>query len=336
MTMTDIRDLPADQPPRLITVVDTEEEFDWDADFDRSNTAVSHMAHIRLIQDIFDRHEVTPVYVVDYPIASQELGYALLQDYAAAGRAVIGAHLHPWVSPPHVEDVTRPNSYPGNLPRDLEAEKLAVLARQIEKSFGRRPTIYKAGRYGKGPHTHEILEEQGFEIDISPSPPLDSREDGGPDYRWHTTSPYLFGQERRLLCLPNTGAFVGYLNGVGPAIHPILDHPALRWARLPGIATRLGALERIRLSPEGFTLAEMTRLTRALMARGHRTFVLSFHSPSVCPGHTPYVRDDADLEAFLEKLNRYYGFFKGPLNGRVTTPHEIKIELEGGDASQST
>ncbi len=333
--MTNIRDLPTNQPPQLITVVDTEEEFDWNADFNRGNTAVSHMAHIHRVQDIFDHYGVIPVYVVTHPIASQELGFAALKDYADAGRAVIGAHCHPWVTPPNVEKVTCANSYPGNLSRALEAEKLEVLTLQIEQSFGQRPTIYKAGRYGKGPHTHEILEEQGYEIDISPSPPFDSREDGGPDYRWHMTSPYLFGQKRRLLCLPNTGAFVGYLKGLGPAVHPILVHPALSWARFLGFAARLRALERIRLSPEGFTLSEMNRLTSALMAKGHRTFVLSFHSPSVCPGHTPYVRSDADLGLFLDKLKRFCDFFGETLNGQFTTPHAVKAELEEGDVDHS-
>ena len=247
---------------------------------------------------------------------------------ADAGRAVIGAHLHPWVTPPHTEEVTPQNSYPGNLPRGLEAEKLAVLTQKIDQSFGQRPTIYKAGRYGKGPHTHGILEEQGYEIDISPSPTLDSSEDGGPDYTRHGTTPYLFGERRRLLCLPNTGAFVGHFYGMAPAIYPILNQPALRWARLPGIAARLGALECIRLTPEGFTLAEMMRLTNALMARGLRSLVRSFHSPSVCPGFTPYVRDAADLKAFLDKLKRYYDFFGETLNDQFTTPHAVKCELE--------
>ena len=64
------------------------------------------------------------------------------------------------------------------------------------------------------------------------------------------------------------------------------------------------------------------------MARGLRTFVLSFHSPSVCPGFTPYVRDAADLKAFLDKLKCYYDFFGETLNGQFTTPHAVKSELE--------
>ena len=120
------------------------------------------------------------------------------------------------------------NSYPGNLPRELEAAKLAALAARIERALGVRPTIYKAGRHGKGPNTEAILEEQGFEIDMSPAPPMDYRADGGPDYRRHPARPFRFGHKRRLLCLPSTGAFVGALSGLGPALHPLLAHRASR------------------------------------------------------------------------------------------------------------
>jgi hypothetical protein len=220
------------------------------------------------------------------------------------------------------------NSYPGNLPKALEREKLAILAGKIEESFGAWPTIYKAGRYGIGPHSHEILEDLGFEIDISASPPMDFTSDGGPDFSRDRPMPYRFGRRRDLWCLPNTGGFVGYLARFGPPLHSWLDRPALRRARLPGIAARLGALERMRLSPEGFTLGEMKRLTRWLLARGHRIFVLSLHSPSLEPGHTPYVRNGADLEAFLDRLRCFLDFFRQELGGDFTTPHAVKAALE--------
>jgi hypothetical protein len=94
------------------------------------------------------------------------------------------------------------------------------------------------------------------------------------------------------------------------------------------LASRLRLLERIRLTPEGHTLAEMKRLTRALLARGQRTFVLSLHSPSVAPGHTPYVRTDADLVALLLRLSEYLRFFRDGLRGRFVTPQALKAELE--------
>jgi hypothetical protein len=241
---------------------------------------------------------------------------------------VIGAHLNPWSTPPHREQVNRLNSYPGNLPREVEAAKLAALCAQIERALGVRPTIYKAGRYGTGPNTAAILEEQGYEIDISPAPAMDFHADGGPDFTGHSTRPFLFGRDRRLLCLPNTGAIVGWLHELGPVLRPLLEHRSVMRLRLPAIASRLRLLERIRLTPEGYTLAEMRRLTRALLARGQRTFVLSLHSPSVVPGNTPYVRSDADLALLLARLRGYLAFFRDELHGSFVTPHALKAELE--------
>ena len=140
--------------------------------------------------------------------------------------------------------------------------------------------------------------------------------------------PFLFGQNRRLLCLPNTGAFVGWLQERGPVLHPLLERGSAARLRMTAIASRLHLLERLRLTPEGYTLAEMKRLTRALLARGQRTFVLSLHSPSVAPGNTPYVRSEADLARLLERLRGYLTFFRDELHGRFVTPHALKAELE--------
>lgn len=321
-------DLPARAPPALVAAVDTEEAFDWSAPFDPASRNVRHMGSIDLVQDIFDELGVVPCYLVSYPIVAQDAGFRPLASYLEAGRALVGAHLNPWVTPPHLEQMTPVNSYPGNLPRELEAAKLAALAARIERALGVRPTIYKAGRHGKGPNTEAILEEEGFEIDMSPAPPMDYRADGGPDYRRASPRPHWFGGSRRLLCLPGTGAYVGGLSGLGPALHPLLAHRSVAPLRPLAIASRLGLLERLRLTPEGFTLPEMMRLTRALLARGQRTFVLSFHSPSVVPGNTPYVRSDADLAAFLERLRGFLAWFQRHLHGRFLTPHALMLELE--------
>ena len=309
-------------------MVDTEEEFDWSAPFDRAHTAVAHMAAIHRLQDLFEYFGVVPSYLVSYAIVAREAGWLPLQPYLAAGRAMIGAHLNPWAAPPFGETVNSVNSYPGNLPRELEAAKLAALCRQIERALGVRPTVYKAGRYGKGPHTDAILEEQGFEIDISPAPPMDMRPDGGPDYTRHSPRPFLFGRSRRLLCLPNTGAFVGWLHAFGPDLHALMERAPVARLRLPAIASRLRLLDRLRLTPEGHTLAEMKRLTRALLGCGQRTFVLSLHSPSVVPGNTPYVRSENDLAVLLQRLRAYLTFFRDDLHGRFVTPDALKAKLE--------
>jgi hypothetical protein len=312
--------VPGGCRPILAVVIHTEEEFDWDKPHDRAATGVAHMHHIHRAQDVFDAFGIVPNYVIDYPIAAQPEAVAPLKAYADAGRALIGAHLHPWVSPPFDEEVNARNSYPGNLPRALEHEKLRVLTDRITAAFGTPPLTYLAGRYGFGPNTGEILESLGYEVDISAAASIDYSADGGPDYSSYTSDPYWFGRTRRLLGLPGSGGYVGWLRRGGTPLYRRLTHPWLRRLRLSGAVARLRMLERIRLSPEDYSEPEMRRLTRALMADGVRVFVFSFHSPSVMPGGTPYVRSDADLARFLEKCRRYFDFFLHELGGNAMTP----------------
>ena len=325
--------LPANEPPRLLVVVDTEEEFDWGAPFDRNATTVEAMSHQGSAQRVCADFGVRPTYVVDYPVASQEAGYRPIGDWVADGSATLGAHLHPWVSPPFEEEVTDHNSFPGNLPRRLEAEKLARLAERIERSFGLRPTVYKAGRYGFGTRTAAILEEQGFEVDLSANPPFDYRDEGGPDYSAFDSDPYWFGDRRRLLGVPGTGAYVGWLGGASHAVYRRAADARLAWSRLPGILARAGAVDRLRLSPEGYEPAELEKVTRHLMDRGTRVFTFSYHSPSLLPGCTPYVRSASDLDRFLDRFRRYFDFFFGELDGVATTPLALKSRLEHEDAT---
>jgi hypothetical protein len=321
--------LPSETPPILAVVVHTEEEFDWAKEHDRNATGVSHMRHIHRAQEIFDAFGIVPNYVVDYPVAAQEEGYGPLKAYAETGRALIGAHLHPWVSPPFEEELCRRNTYPGNLPPELEAEKLRVLTEKIGESFGVKPKTYLAGRYGFGPNTARILETLDYEVDMSPAPPIDFGADGGPDYSGYTSHPYWLGADGRLLGLPGTGAYVGLLRALGTPLYELATDPRLRWARPPAILSRLRLMERIRLSPEDYTEPEMRRLTRTLLADGLKVFVFSFHSPSVQPGCTPYVQTAADLTRFLGKCRRYFEFFFRELGGKAMTPLEIKTWLEG-------
>ena len=325
--------LPAETPPILTVVIHTEEEFDWSKAHNRSATGVEHMQHIDRAQKLFDEFDIVPNYVIDYPIASQELAIAPLKDFADSGRALIGTHLHPWVSPPHDEEVNARNSYPGNLPRELEAEKLRLLTAKIVDSFGIQPVTYLAGRYGFGPNTGDILEQLGYEVDISPAVPINFSADGGPDYSEYTNHPYWFGKERKLLGLPGTGGYVGVLRKGGTPLYNRLTHPWLRRTKLSGIIARLRLMERIRLSPEDYSEPEMRRLTAALIKEGVRIFVFSFHSPSIQPGGTPYVQSQAELRLFLDKCRRYFDYFLNTLGGDTMTPVKIKHFLNGKNSA---
>ncbi|WP_339800249.1 polysaccharide deacetylase family protein [uncultured Marinobacter sp.] len=319
--------LPAELPPQLIVVIDTEEEFDWNAEPNPGETAVTAMDHIHRAQDIFNEYGLRPCYVVDYSIASQQRSVAPLRQFLEAGQCEIGAHLHPWVNPPLEEPFTRSNMYPGNLPADLEREKLTVLRDTIADAFGQTPVTYKAGRYGYGPNTTATLNALGFDIDLSVCPPLDARGDGGPDYRRYDAWPFWYGEaEQRILELPVTGGFVGWANGMSVPLFELAQ--MFRRLKAPGILSRLGAVDRLMLSPEGFTPKEHIKLTRFLYNQGVRTFTWSFHSPSVVPGHTSYVQNEQQLRAFLDAFREYFDFFFNELGGQANTPTGLKSLME--------
>lgn len=316
----------AHETPRLCVVIDTEEEFDWSQPLARENRSVRSIAAQPRAQEIFARYGIVPTYVIDYPVASDPDAAGLLREFQDSGAALIGAHLHPWVNPPHHEEVCPANSYPGNLPPALEEAKLLRLTEAIEGATGRRPRVYKAGRYGLGPNTPAILARLGYEVDVSVVPYTAFIEDGGPDFRNETPRPRRLGDGvgDDLLSLPLSVGFAGILRRWGPRVYPLASGPWGMRLHAPGVLARSRLLERIRLTPEGVDLDAQIRLTRALLKDGFRLFNYAYHSPSLAVGNTPYVQSERDLARFLDRMDRYFDFFVNRLGGRPATPLEIR------------
>jgi hypothetical protein len=313
----------------MLVVVDTEEEFDWSKPFDRNSVATSSIAAQPLIHErVFDAYGVVPTYVVDWPVATTQSSVDVLKALMEAGRCEIGTHLHPWVTPPHSEAVNTFNSYAGNLPPELELQKLEGLTTAITKNFGRAPLMFKAGRYGLGAHTAAAIEKLGYGIDASVVPYTSFRGDGGPDFSESLPDPFWFSvNERRLLELPVTTGFAGALKSQGGRLFPGLNTTLARKLRLPGIAARSGMLERIRLTPEGCSADDMIRLLDAMIDSGCEVFSMTYHSPSLRAGHTPYVRNEAELEQFIDSIERVCRHFKERLNGSFMSGSALRATL---------
>jgi hypothetical protein len=316
--------LPNGAPPNLFVVIDTEEEFDWGAPLSRANQGVTAIRHLHRALRILEHHGITPTCVIDYPVAAHRDGFEPIKELSDSGAVRIGAHLHPWVNPPFDEPVNRHTSYACNLAPDLEAAKLSALKSEIAEHLGVIPRIYKAGRYGFGHSTVDALERLEFDIDTSINPSMDYSADGGPCFGDFDAMPFFFGARRRLMEIPCTTAYVGAWPAVGPAIEQIASTRAGSRTHVGGICSRLRIAEKLHLSPEHSSLEDMKRLTRTLLARGVRTFALTFHSPSVVPGHTPYVRTQRDLDELLERLDAYCDFFRGELGGTAIGPLEFQ------------
>jgi hypothetical protein len=316
-------DLAGYARPRLIVAIDTEEDFDWNAPLSAAAIAVRSIACQAAAQQVIERYGVTPIYLCDFPVVSQEPAYRILHDWHAAGRCAIGAHLHPWVNPPQREPVNSVNSYPCNLPLELQCDKLRILTDTIEANIGVRPLVYKAGRYGGNLGVSALLKAVGYRIDMSINPIGNYSADGGPDQTMFPHVPFWLDPERELLAIPATGNVLGLLRHHWVALAGLISKDTSDRIRLGWLLRRLGLVNRIFLSPEGTPLDEAKALTRYLIDAGHRIFILNYHSTSLNPGSNPYVRNEAELRGFLGWLDAYLEFFFGAMGGAATVPTEI-------------
>src|SRR3546814_6536616 len=64
------------------------------------------------------------------------------------------------------------------------------------------------------------------------------------------------------------------------------------------LIARLRLVERIALTPEGIPAERACRATDIAIGLGLPVLNFSFHSPSLRPGNTPYVRSAAELDLF--------------------------------------
>lgn len=319
--------------PQLFVIVDTEEEFDWTAPFARENVGTRSIPAQSRAHEIYDRLGIVPTYVIDHPVATDPAAVAFFKHLRGAGRAEIGTHLHPWVTPPHEEQVSTYNSYHCNLPPALERAKIVATTEAIERAFGERPTVFRAGRYGFGPNTAKVLAELGYKVDCSLVPHSDFSADGGPNFMGRPDRPHWLDEGRGLLEIPLTIGFMGAAAGLGSRAGGLFGSPGAVKLRLPGVLAKTGLLSRARLSPEGVPAEEQCRLLAAMVRRGHRTFSLTYHSPSLAPGHTPYVRDEAALADFLANIETVLLYFRDTLGGAFTTPLGIWSDMRANAAA---
>jgi hypothetical protein len=310
-----------DMPPTLLVSIDTEEEFDWSAPVSPRNRSVRHARHLSRLQEVFDATGARPTYLIDHPIATTDLSLDVLAGFHRRGACDIGAHLHPWVNPPLTETICPRNSYLMNLPPSLQRDKLHELTRAIRENLGVAPTSFKAGRYGLDFALAPALAELGYQVDTSVLANCSFKHEGGPDFSAFGTEPFRLGP---LLEVPCTAGFNRGAQLEWAAVHRALSGRPWRLLRPIGVLWRLGLLRKIVLTPEGYELPDLIALMRVLVDRNPDAVLnVTLHSPSCDPGHTPYVRNGADLKAFLAALRGTLEFAVRQLGARPMTLSEF-------------
>jgi hypothetical protein len=318
--------------------IDTEEEGRWGRGFPREGHSVEHIKELPRLQALFDKYGIKPVYLVDYPVVKNSLSLGILKDISDDGRCEIGAHVHPWCNPPLEEDNDKYHSYLSNLPLQLQKEKIRILSDEIEKSFGKRPLSFRAGRYGFNGKTVEALESQGYLVDSSVTPYKSWEHDGGPSFIGAPVSPYFPATadvnksegERMLLELPVSVGFNRANFDIAYKVHEYLSAKPFSSFHIIGIMDRLKILRKVFLTPELFSFEEMKMLTKIFVYKKIPLLVMMFHSTIISPGKTPYLRNGNELEQFYLKLDNYFDFAINDIKLRNCTLIEFRNQYIGG------
>ncbi len=168
----------------------------------------------------------------------------------------------------------------------------------------------------------ETLHRLGFMVDFSILPKANLAIKGGVDFRSADALPYRVANNE-ILSVPMTRAHLGILAPLMPRIQSALQNQMATELHVPGLLSHLGLANTVTLTPEGVSLAEQMQLIRSMLRRGYRTFTLHYHSPSLVPGYTPYVRTETELKTFLQKIQGICDFFFKEVGGMPGNPADL-------------
>ena len=311
------------KPPAVLVGIDTEADDQWSAQ-GRREMSVRNAARLPALQALFEEFGVRPTYVVTWEMATRPESAAVLRALARTGACEIGAHLHPWSSPPFRTEDLAAHTYPHNLPLDLLDRQLTELTAVIEQDLGVRPTTYRAGRNGFDGRTLPILERLGYTVDTSVDPLFNERRKGGMVFDGAPRVPYHpdYRDVRRpgdskILEVPITSATT-------PALPRLLERAYARLRPIPwrGALKRLG-LRPVWLRPSYTPLPEMIAFADRLAGEAAPCFNIIFHSSEVLPGGSPYTPDEGSVARFLDDLRRLLGHLTSRLGAAGRTYAEF-------------
>lgn len=319
----------------LIVTIDTEEEGLWSGSFLAEGNTVENAKAIPDFQALCDNHGIKPVYLIDTPILSDEHAVRLLRGIADQARCEIGTHIHPWNTPPVQHNITPSESYLCNLTEETQLQKIRHVSNDIENKFGSRPTSFRAGRYGLDSAGAKLLADEGYEVDSSVCPFMDYSADGGPDFNDYPTKPYFVGADLKipskektaLLEVPVTFGFNRSNFALSKLAYDFSGHRLVRPFRLRGILDRLSVLKKLKLSPEKHNSSDLCRLVEMNIKNGNPASVMMFHSSSLLPGNTPYVKSKTDLDNFFKTLDETFDYCLKQLNMRSLSLTEFAREF---------
>ena len=302
---------------KLIITIDTEGDDQWDPRLPRST---ENIRFIPGFQDLCERYSFPPTYLCTYDVAAAPAFEDVLLPLHKSGRAEIGAHLHPWATPPFSlwDRGETGAAYPSELPSGVFARKLECLTVLLARKLGESPRSYRAGRWGLSAAHIPILLQLGYIVDCSVTPLLSWGDPGarerGQDFSDAPVRPYFmaWGDPARegasgLLEVPVTIVCTNGLMRRSPLLRA-----AYRRYRKTSSARLLNRM--FSIAPRWFRpFSDMSvaRL-RAVYDTARRLELpvveMMFHSSELMPHGSPHNPTVESVERLYERLEQIFAY----------------------------
>ena len=302
---------------KLILTVDTEADNQWDVG---AELTTDNLGYVPRFQALCEHFEFPPTYLCTYEVVTSAVFDGTLGQPARNGHAEIGAHLHPWSTPPFDavwDDADRGHPYPSELPTELLQSKLRTLTATLGDRLGQAPTSYRAGRWGFSPAQVLALVRLGYLVDCSITPLVSWVADiglrgGGPDFRKAPLAPY--GLSQRDVCQAgNSGLLEVPVTILHTSALMRRSHLVRSMFRRHRRSIPMRAADRfLRLAPQwfrpypGMSAERLITVYEAANAFGLPAVEMMLHSSELMPGASPYNRTPAAVDDLFHRLERTF------------------------------
>ena len=302
---------------KCLISIDTEADNQW---ISSNQLTVENLNFIPRFQALCESFHFIPTYLCTHEIVDSENFENTLLEFQDKGHAEIGSHLHPWSNPPFENPSENlAHAFPTELSNALFKKKMSNLTDLIEHKAGRRPSSYRAGRWGLNASHIPVLLELGYIVDSSVTPFIDWNETigvkkHGEDFRRAPCRAYSLNMKD--VCKEGDSGLIE----IPPTI--VFLHGFMEKSKLlqefyskhsdSALAYRLDKLFNIGpkwLRPFPETSSDLLiKICKLAMTKNFQYVHLMFHSSELMPKGSPYTPTQETVDEIFDKLKNVFNF----------------------------
>ena len=303
---------------QLAFTIDVEEEGLFSGNYLTEKPPLHNISSLSLLDPIIAEFDLRPTLLVSYHAARDGYQRDYINDLGQRWRGEIGAHLHPWNTPPLVDLPYRQPVPSDVMPLEILTAKMGSLWMALA-DMGVVPTSFRMGRFNLGPKMFSILRDTTIIVDSSVAPMRSYY--GGPKHLGAPTDPYYPD--------PADPARPGPSNilEVPLTILPILRETGPIFRRMESLPFPLGQwtawtaqhLASLPAQPAWTGLRRLKMACRLHRRRGGRVLTVFLHSSELIPGGCPRHPRREQVTGFLRRLHAFLSWVRSDLQAEPVT-----------------